>query len=332
MGPEKGGCQMESASKRKLTDSELHKVAARAFPGSMLVNAEELTDGWANSVYVLTVKSMNGEMIRSVLKVAANNPDSLMRYERDLMKAEVEAFRLAEEAGVSFIPKILYYDPSGEIIDAEYFVVSFLPGQAYSKAKPKLSAQQRGGIEHQFGRYNRVLNEITGTRFGYLAQKNRQCDNWWEAFLSMLDDQFADAADRKVNMPDTIDNMREAMHRISDCLNEVTVPRLVLWDLWDGNIIVENGAITGLIDFERALWGDPLMENYLSHFQDSKDFRNGYGIGELTELQKSRLSLYNLYLDIIMWVECDFRKYPDPEHEKWAWNNLLKGWADFNSR
>lgn len=323
---------MDSASKRKLSENELHKVTALAFPGSTLINAVEITDGWANSVYVLTVQSMEDETTQSVLKVAANNPDSLMRYERDLMTAEVEAFRLSKEAGLSFIPKVLYHDPSLEVIDTEYFVMSLLPGQAYSKVKPVLSALQRSKIEYQFGMYNRALNEITGTHFGYLAQKNRQCITWREAFLKMLDDQFADAADRKVNMPASIEEMREAMHRISDCLDEVTVPSLVLWDLWDGNIMVENGEITGLIDFERAFWGDPLMENYFNHFQDSKAFRDGYGIGELTELQKSRLALYNLYVDIIMWVECDFRKYSDPEHVKWAWNNLLKGWKDFSSR
>ncbi|WP_211746356.1 phosphotransferase [Paenibacillus sp. Marseille-Q4541] len=321
---------METATKRKLSEHEIYNVAARAFPGSTLVNATELTDGWANSAYVLTVQLIDKETKQSVLKVATTNTASLLRYERDLMTAEVEAFRLSKEAGLSFIPEVLYHDVSREVIDAEYFVMSFIPGRAYSKVKSELSAKQRSRIEHQLGVYNQVINEITGSTFGYLAQKERQCSTWREAFLGMLDDQFADAADSGVAMPASIEVMREAMYRIADCLDEVTVPRLVLWDLWDGNIMVEDGEISGLIDFERAFWGDSLMEFYFNHFQDSQDFRNGYGIGVLTETEKSRLALYNLYSDIIMWVECDFRKIPDEGHVKWAWGNLVQGWEKFN--
>lgn len=42
--------------------------------------------------------------------------------------------------------------------------------------------------------------------------------------------------------------------------DEVTVPRLVHWDLRAGNVLVEQERITGLIDFERCLWGDVRME------------------------------------------------------------------------
>ena len=45
-------------------------------------------------------------------------------------------------------------------------------------------------------------------------------------------------------------------------LDEVQSPRLVHWDLWDGNVFVDpaTAQITGISDFERSLWGDPLME------------------------------------------------------------------------
>ncbi|MGW2815569.1 phosphotransferase family protein [Streptomyces sp. NPDC001415] len=49
-------------------------------------------------------------------------------------------------------------------------------------------------------------------------------------------------------------------------LDEVTEPRLVHFDLWPGNIFAHPGddtrpvRITGLIDHERAFWGDPAAE------------------------------------------------------------------------
>jgi len=38
------------------------------------------------------------------------------------------------------------------------------------------------------------------------------------------------------------------------------MPQLVHWDAWDANFFVKDGKITGILDFERALWADPLME------------------------------------------------------------------------
>jgi hypothetical protein len=51
-----------------------------------------------------------------------------------------------------------------------------------------------------------------------------------------------------------------------DALEEVTEPRLVHFDLWPGNIFLDpaddgsHARITGLIDHERAFWGDPAAE------------------------------------------------------------------------
>ncbi|MDD6307484.1 MAG: phosphotransferase [Clostridiales bacterium] len=41
----------------------------------------------------------------------------------------------------------------------------------------------------------------------------------------------------------------------------VTQPVLVHWDMWEGNIFIKDGCITGIIDWERALWGEPLMDD-----------------------------------------------------------------------
>ena len=60
--------------------------------------------------------------------------------------------------------------------------------------------------------------------------------------------------------------MRAAVLRAAaPALDEVTVPALVHFDLWPGNILVDRPAdgparIGGLIDGERMFWGDPLAD------------------------------------------------------------------------
>ena len=62
-------------------------------------------------------------------------------------------------------------------------------------------------------------------------------------------------------------------------LDEITEPRLVYWDLWDGNVMVDTTTheLTGMLDLERALWGDPLMESQFSPHVDSPALLAAYG-------------------------------------------------------
>ncbi len=112
-------------------------------------------------------------------------------------------------------------------------------------------------------------------------------------------------------------------------LQGVREARLIHWDLWDGNLFVEDRKITGIIDFERALWGDPLMEYYFSHFARTSSFEEGYGLSICTDSQRARRSLYDLYFDLVVYIECFYRQYENREHIRWATENLKRGWERF---
>jgi hypothetical protein len=73
--------------------------------------------------------------------------------------------------------------------------------------------------------------------------------------------------------------------------------------------------------------GDPVMEYYFSHFAKSQAFLDGYGMGSFTQGQRARRALYDLYFDLILWIECFYRKYEDGSHIEWARNNLSEGWS-----
>jgi len=91
--------------------------------------------------------------------------------------------------------------------------------------------------------------------------------------------------------------------------NEVTVPALVHYDCWDGNIFVENGKITGIIDWERTLWADPLMELQFRRFSPDLVFQKGYGLGELSENQIRRALWYDVYMMVLIASEAVYRNY-----------------------
>ena len=112
-------------------------------------------------------------------------------------------------------------------------------------------------------------------------------------------------------------------------LDEVTEACLVHWDLWDGNIFIHEGQISGIIDFERAFWGEPLIEHYFSHFSQCAAFEEGYGRAVVTETERIRRSLYDLFLDLILVIECAYRQYENQDHVKWTIENFRQGYERF---
>ena len=108
-------------------------------------------------------------------------------------------------------------------------------------------------------------------------------------------------------------------------LDEVTAPCFVHWDLWDSNIFVDPDtlSVVGIIDFERALWGDPLMEGQFFAKSDDATFLDAYGQAMLTTAgSRHRRLLYDLYLFVIMTVEVSYRRYPTDDIERFAREHL----------
>lgn len=107
------------------------------------------------------------------------------------------------------------------------------------------------------------------------------------------------------------------LDRHADTLDEVTVPRLVELDLWAKNSMIRDGRIVAVLDHERAIYGDPLIEAGLTgldfpFFGDPSDFMAGFGITELTESERTRRCLYSLYRAVIIVVENSYRTGADP--------------------
>lgn len=81
------------------------------------------------------------------------------------------------------------------------------------------------------------------------------------------------------------------------------------------HFFVNQGRVAGLIDFECALWADPLMEAQFRPLSWSgiTDSMRGYGKAEFTPDELRRCRLYTLYLALVMYIECHYRNYDTDE-------------------
>ncbi|WP_256758938.1 phosphotransferase family protein [Cohnella sp. WQ 127256] len=313
---------MEGAYKTKLDKYQLNQAIKDAL-GCSIHSYTELSDGWANSAYKVELE--DGRKV--VLKIRPSVNTQFMRCEVETMKTEVQAMRQLSSIKQLPIPHIIAYDQSLSLLPAEYFIMEHLEGTPYNQVKDDLTEEARETIEHELGELNRLINDVKGEGYGFYTQPTGQ--SWRDSFRGMILGVLEDGKDAGVSLPISYSELEELIEQRLDVMNDVQEPRLLHWDLWDGNFFVKDGKITGIIDFERAIWGDPLMEHYFSRFNPSEPFRRGYGLFPTEPSQIARRKLYDLYLDLILFVECAYRKYENEGHVNWAYDNLKQGLERF---
>ncbi len=75
-----------------------------------------------------------------------------------------------------------------------------------------------------------------------------------------------------------------AMQMVSE-LDEISVPHLMHGDLWPRNILVKGKGkhikISGIIDMERGIWGDPRFEWVFHGYPLGRSFWTTYGNPDL---------------------------------------------------
>lgn len=303
---------MESKTKNRKTRPQLEAMAARAFNGASLAAGEdaitELKDGWFNVAYQLRLA--DGREV--ILKIAPPQGAEVMQYEHNIMATEVAAMRLVRQNPAIPVPEIYFYDAAHDLCDADYFFMQKLTGDNLDHAiRAGLPAETQAAIDMQVGAIIRAINSFPGTCFGYDGNPDLCAATWKEAFLKIIESLLDDAARKNVAFDCSYADIRSAVHKHAAALDEVTSPCMVHWDAWNPNIFIQDGRVTGILDFERVLWADPLMEAHFRHFGGDpvSSAMRGYGKTTFTPAEEQRRQFYSLHLALVMNVECYYRNY-----------------------
>jgi aminoglycoside phosphotransferase (APT) family kinase protein len=273
----------------------------------------ELKGGMFNSAYLVSRISENDKI---VLKVSVAPGTTLCTYEQDPMPTEVLVYKLIGEKTSIPTPRILAFDFSKKHISSNYFFMTALQGEVMHKVKKNISKENLDSIKTELASYFAQLHHIQGNYFGYFSEdEDHQFSTWSNAFLHMFGMILDDGRTHNVRLP--YERIQKVLHNNKERLDYVKEPKLVDYDLWPGNIFIkklnDKYVIEGIVDFERAFWGDPLAD-LSSAFLFIKDIRfdtvfwKAYTDAaevpfQLTKDDKIRLLLYKLYIWTIMTVE-----------------------------
>lgn len=319
---------MKSVTKRSLSEKQISEMTMRAFGETVMIqNISELTDGYFNNSYLVEIKEKsNSEPVKTVLKVAPKADVKVLGYESDLMEIEVSV--LKEYASMNIqVPKVLFYDDTCSVIDSKYFFMSYFEGKPLNKVKEKMSEKQYTKLSIALAKDLAKSKETIGICFGIPKISEKIFDDWYSCFKFMIFELLDDSEAIGQKLPlDLNKKMVEILlERYQEDLSEVTEPILVHKDIWDGNIFVDKDTYeyVGMIDCERAIYAEPLLEVVCGFLDENNEFmRNYYGKIELSLAEQNRVKLYKFYLFLLMLVECPYRQYENNGQEKWAKERL----------
>ena len=314
---------MDSLTKNRQSPEVLKAMIAKAYGEDAVPDSEdffkEMGHGWFNVAYAITLR--DGRKV--VLKIAPPAGVTVMSYEHDMMRNELDSLAMIDEHTSVPVARVEYSDTSGEIIEAFWFFMPFIEGEnlGIMREEGRISDEDLAVYDEEVGRLNKELNSMVGGHYGRF--QGPFYSTWREAFTDMIEEVLVDGERVELDLGWDYGLIRQIIAQELPHLDAVTEPRFVEWDLWNSNVMVRDGKIAAIIDHERALYGDPLFEAGftsidLADFGNPEAFMRGYGMGTLDENAVRRRLLYSLYLILIMIIETNYRAHEDSRQYEWA--------------
>jgi aminoglycoside phosphotransferase (APT) family kinase protein len=215
-----------------------------------------------------------------VLRVAPpDDPWPMLFYEYRMMRQEPALHALIRARTDVPVPEILAHDFSHRLVDRDYLLRERLPGRPLSDVA--LSSRELADVLREVGRCLRQVHALTGAAFGYVGEHHvmEPQPDWPGAFTIMWDRLLTDIERCGGYTADEARYLRRLLAQHYGTFDRPVAASLLHMDVWAQNILVEEGRLTGLLDWDRALWGDPEIDFAVLDYCGVSEpaFWEGYG-------------------------------------------------------
>ncbi|HSJ57019.1 MAG TPA: aminoglycoside phosphotransferase family protein [Anaerolineae bacterium] len=260
-------------------------------------------------------------------------------YEQRMMAQEPGLHALLRAETTIPVAQILAYDDSRQLVDHDYMIMERLPGRPLSELR--LGASQLDAVFEQVGAYLAQMHALVADRYGYLpplpAPGNEEAPRGYEpmvpqpSWVRAFEIMWNRLLDDVVACGGYTSEEAAAFRRLFDVYRphfDRPVPASLLhMDVWGQNILVdEKGMVTGLVDLDRALWGDPEIEYAVLDYTGISEpgFWRGYRrVRDTSFPAQVRARFYTLYevqkyIPIRIWRRDDPRAALDYKRQSFA--------------
>jgi aminoglycoside phosphotransferase (APT) family kinase protein len=225
------------------------------------------------------------------------------------------ATELARELGIP-APRIIYSSRQDPQSPVKFVVMERLPGVAINSAY-----EQWHGCPYNEAHFGAILRKLHATPVagaGPIDDSGRTYFPSWNTFLQAMADQAMQMCLTRGSIDDRLyEGLRNTWYPLLDELADVAPRLLHLESLGFSNILYDPATrkITGLLDYEDCIGGDPLFEFAWMYYyfgnraSGQKYFSYGRlleGYGDHSE-PESRLAVYSpfMWLDKLSWIRPD---------------------------
>lgn len=208
-----------------------------------------------------------------VFRMAPPDDAGFLFYETHMMAQEPGLHALLREKTTVPVAEILVWDDSRSVAPRPFLVMEKLPGRPSSGA---------GNVFSQVGALLRQVHDLHADTYGYLGEHHpmEPQPTWAKAFAVMWNKLLDDCVACGGYGEEEADRLRSLQQRDAAVFDRDVPASLLHMDIWHENILVdEHGQVTGLVDWDRALWGDPEIEFAVLDYcgVSTPAFWQGYG-------------------------------------------------------
>ncbi len=312
-----------NVTKNRQSNDNILRMAKAAFPDKRVLGIKELDDGFCNVTYDVSFEDGS----ESILKISAADKSGNTSNEINLMSAETKAMKLVRGQGAVRTAEVQYYDTSRKICSSDYFFMGKIHGDNYHMVKEQLPEDTVEQINKEIGEISRRLTEITNSEFGFLGD-SRRFGSLYEFTEEMLKNLLHDAKQKNVDIVYREEDFLEGLEKDRSAFAGIMPATLVHWDMWEGNVFVHDGHVSGIIDWERAMWGEAFMDDRFRYHSRNGSFLAGFGQTSFTENERKRIRWYDIILYLTMMIEVYYREYETESQYFWAKEKLMTVWSD----
>lgn len=253
---EQGLALPTQAANRQLYEKYLSDSLGRPV---RLVEANPMREGFRNRLWRVDISRM-GSLTTVILRTERCRREQIVdeAYPHDI-PLEFETLKQLRRISLP-VPEVWGLDDSGVILGAPCFLMEFIQGVTVRDAL----GSGDGGAEDIFLEAVCCLQAVTRQQLGPVAGKLGQGSTARDT-LTWITDGFARYTDDPL-----VSQVHDLLWQNMPVLLE---PRFGNGDLTPSNMLVRDGKLVGLVDFEFAGFFDPMME-FLAPFGWSPELRN----------------------------------------------------------
>jgi aminoglycoside phosphotransferase (APT) family kinase protein len=196
-----------------------------------------------------------------VLRISPPDDAGFLFYEQRMMAQEPQLHALLRAETTVPVAEILAYDDSRALIERDYLLMERLPGQPFTDAS--LTDRQTEAVLEQIGGHLAQMHTLVADRYGYLGahQPMAPQPTWVDAFAVMWNRLLDDIVACGGYTYEEANAFQHLFEVYRPHFDRPVPASLLHMDVWGQNILVDgSGRVTGIVDLDRALWGDPEIE------------------------------------------------------------------------